>query len=63
MKRAHLEDGLALTKFLYWIKNQSNRKMSELSVQKKLENFRKKIKNYLYPSFLIQFQDLVRIAL
>ena len=51
MKRAHLEDGLALTKFLYWIKNQSNRKMSELSVQKKLENFRKKNKNYLYPSF------------
>ena len=51
MEKAHVEDGVALTKFLYWIKNTKIRNLNELKVQNKLENFRKKNKNYLYPSF------------
>ena len=51
MEKAHIEDGVALTKFLYWIKNSDVKKLDELKVEKKLENFRKKNKNYLYPSF------------
>ena len=51
MEKAHIEDGVALTKFLYWIKNSNIKKLDELKVEKKLENFRKRNKNYLYPSF------------
>ncbi len=51
MKEAHIYDGLALTKFIYWIKNMGNKKITELSAEKKLLNLRKKNKNFLYPSF------------
>ena len=51
MINAHIEDGVALTKFLYWIKKINKKKISELNAQNKLEKFRKKSKNYLYPSF------------
>ena len=50
MINAHYEDGLALTKFIYWIKH-NKKKINEVDAEKKLENFRKKSKNYLYPSF------------
>jgi len=50
--KSHVADGTALTKFIYWIKNNINKiKISELSAQKKLEQFRKKNKNYVSPSF------------
>ena len=50
--KSHIVDGTALTKFIYWIKNNINKiKISELSAQKKLEQFRKKNKNYVSPSF------------
>ena len=42
MINAHYEDGLALTKFIYWIKH-NKKKINEL-MQKKLENFRRKVK-------------------
>tara|TARA_B100000579_G_scaffold437132_1_gene465310 strand:+ start:258 stop:1958 length:1701 start_codon:yes stop_codon:yes gene_type:complete len=48
---AHVIDGVALTKFLYWIKKRKNINLSEIDVEKKLENFRKKNKNFLFPSF------------
>ena len=51
MIKAHIEDGVALTKFLYWIKNQKVNKLTEKKIEKKLENFRKISRNYLYPSF------------
>ena len=51
MKKAHIEDGAALTKFLFWLKNSNLKNINELYVIKKLEQFRKKNKNYLYPSF------------
>ncbi len=48
---AHVADGAALTKFLYWIKNRKNFNFTEMDAEKKLENFRKKNNNFLYPSF------------
>ena len=52
MKKSHLSDGAALTKFLFWIKkNFRKKKITELFAQKKLENFRKMNKSYKFPSF------------
>ncbi len=48
---AHIIDGVALTKFLYWIKNVNKKKITEFEAQEKLEKFRKKNKSYMYPSF------------
>jgi len=48
---AHIEDGLALTKFIYWIKNVNKKKITEIEAKNKLEKFRKLNKNYLFPSF------------
>ena len=49
--KAHIEDGLALTKFIYWIKNVNKKKITEIDAKNKLQNFRKLNKNYLFPSF------------
>ena len=51
MIKAHIHDGVALTKFIFWIKNINKSKITEFDAQNKLENFRKKNKDYLYPSF------------
>ena len=52
MKKTHLIDGVALTKFLFWLKkNFRNKKITEISAQKKLEDFRKMNKTYKFPSF------------
>ena len=51
MIEAHIKDGVAVTKFLYWIKNSNIKKLDEIKVEKKLESFRKQSKNYLFPSF------------
>ena len=51
MINSHIFDGVALTKFLFWIKNKNKNEINEYQAQLKLENFRKKNKNYLYPSF------------
>ena len=51
MKLAHIKDGVALTKFLYWIKQSKNFGFDEIFLEKKLESFRKKNKEYIYPSF------------
>ena len=47
----HKKDGLALTKFIYWIKNVNKKIITEVEAQNKLEKFRKLNKNYLFPSF------------
>ena len=47
----HIKDGVALTKFIFWIKNVNKDKITEIKAQKKLEQFRKLNKNYLFPSF------------
>ena len=49
-KKSHIFDGVAVIKFLYWIKNHK-KKISELDAIKKLNFFRRKNKNYLFPSF------------
>ena len=51
MIEAHKKDGLALTKFIYWIKNINKKIITEVYAQNKLEKFRKLSKNYLFPSF------------
>ena len=51
MINAHIDDGVALTKFIYWIKNINKKKITEIESQNKLEKFRKFNKNYLFPSF------------
>ena len=48
---AHIQDGVSVTKFLYWIKNSNIQKLDEIKVEKKLESFRKQNKSYLFPSF------------
>ncbi len=49
--KSHIADGVALTKFLHWIKKANNKVITEVDAQDKLERFRKRNKNYLYPSF------------
>jgi len=52
MKKSHMVDGVALTKFLFWLKkNFRKKKITEISAQKKLERFRKMNKTYKFPSF------------
>ena len=49
MKKSHIADGVALTKFLFWLKkNFGKKKITEISAQK---NFRKMNKHYKFPSF------------
>jgi Xaa-Pro aminopeptidase len=51
-KIAHLFDGIALTKFIFWLKNNFKKtKITEISAQNKLENYKKQNKDFLYPSF------------
>lgn len=50
--KSHILDGVALTKFIYWIKNNISKfKITEMSAEKKLEKFRKKNLSYRFPSF------------
>ena len=51
MINTHILDGVALTRFIYWIKNINKKKITEVDAQNKLEKFRKMNKNFLYPSF------------
>ena len=51
MKKTHILDGAALTKFIYWIKNVNKKQITEVDAQNKLEKFRSMNKNFLYPSF------------
>ncbi len=52
MKKIHLIDGAALTKFLFWLKkNFKKKRITEISAQKKLESFRKMHPSYKFPSF------------
>ena len=51
MINAHIIDGVALTKFIYWIKNKKKLNITEFDAQNKLEKLRKRNSKYLYPSF------------
>ena len=50
--KTHIYDGVALTKFIMWLKNNfKTKKITEISAQKKLLKFRKKNKNFQTLSF------------
>jgi len=49
-KIAHMFDGIAYCKFLYWLKS-NNKKISEIDCQNKIEFFKKQNQFYLGPSF------------
>ena len=52
MRKAHIKDGVAVTKLMYWLKHSIGKEpMTELSVAEKLEGFRKEQEGYLEPSF------------
>ncbi len=51
IKIAHMFDGIAYIKFLYWLKKSQLKKISEIDCQKKIEYFKGKNKFYLGPSF------------
>ena len=51
MINAHILDGVALTKFIFWIKNINKFRITEVDAQNKLEKFRKQNSKYLFPSF------------
>ena len=52
MKLAHIYDGIALTKYLFWLKkNFEKKKISEISASLKLYKFRKQNKKFKFSSF------------
>lgn len=52
MKQAQIKDGVAHTKYMYWLKhNVGNMKITELSATKKLEDLRKEQEGYIRQSF------------
>tara|TARA_B100001057_G_scaffold440602_2_gene474620 strand:- start:243 stop:1961 length:1719 start_codon:yes stop_codon:yes gene_type:complete len=52
VKMAHIYDGAALTKFLFWLKkNFHKKKITEISASKKLYNLRKNNKKFKFSSF------------
>jgi len=52
IKKAHIDDGVALTKYLFWLKeNFRKKKVTEISASKKLFSLRKKNKKFKFSSF------------
>jgi Xaa-Pro aminopeptidase len=52
MKQAHIRDGVALVKFLKWFDEEAiKEELTELSVERKLENFRAEAPEFKEPSF------------
>ncbi len=52
IKKAHTLDGVALTKYIFWIKkNFHKKKISEIEAAKKLLKFRKENKSFKFSSF------------
>lgn len=52
LRNCHLKDGVALTKFIYWLKqNVGKIELTETEAADKLEEFRKAQEGYLGPSF------------
>ena len=52
MKNAHIRDGAALTKFIFWVKNSvAKKKITELDAIAHLDNLRRKNKNFFSLSF------------
>lgn len=59
-KKAHILDGVAMTRFLYWLKkNVGKQYLDELLLGEKLEEFRTMAKSYIEPSFdpIVGYKD------
>lgn len=53
MRRAHLKDGIAVTKFMYWLKHTIGTcDMTEMTAAHKIEELRAEQGNYIEPSFV-----------
>lgn len=50
-RNAHIKDGVACTKFMYWLMQNVNNGISEMSAQEKLQELRKEQAGYLEDSF------------
>lgn len=50
-RNAHIKDGVACTKFMYWLMQNVNNGISEMSSQEKLQELRKEQADYLEDSF------------
>ena len=50
-RNAHIKDGVACTKFMYWLMQNVNNGISEMSAQEKLQELRKERADYLEDSF------------
>lgn len=51
-RKAHIKDGVAVTKFIYWLKSQIGKtKITEISAAEQLEQFRNAQEHYVEPSF------------
>lgn len=51
-RNAHIKDGVAVTKFIYWLKSQIGKtKITEISAAEQLEQFRNTQEHYVEPSF------------
>ena len=52
IRKAHIKDGVAVTRFVYWLKKNIGKiPMDEVSVAEKLESFRKEQEGFIEPSF------------
>lgn len=52
IRNSHVKDGVAFTKFMYWLKNNVGKiEISELSASKKLEDLRREQEGFIEPSF------------
>ena len=52
IRRSHIKDGVAVTKYIYWLKKNIGKiPMDEMSVADRLEEFRREQEGYLGPSF------------
>lgn len=52
IKNAHIKDGIAHTKFMYWLKTTLGKeKITEMSASSKLESLRAEQEGFLWPSF------------
>ncbi|MCR1955897.1 aminopeptidase P family protein [Clostridioides mangenotii] len=52
IRRSHIKDGVAFTKFMYWLKNNVGKmEITEMSASQKLEDFRREQEGFFEPSF------------
>lgn len=53
MRKVHIKDGVAVTKFMYWLKHTIGTcEMTEMTIARKMEELRSEQEGYLGPSFV-----------